>query len=183
MEAAGYTFVENLDAFDKAPENRKVVGLFSPSILNEHDSKVETLIKTALARLSKNPKGFFMMIESTYPDSGGHGNNPQVTVRGTLRADWIIRTLIDFAGDRGDTLIVVTADHETGGISTIQSAAPNTKQSIVYTTRGHTGALVPVYAYGPFAEQFGGHINNVDIPRKMAKLWGVTLPVIMDEEE
>ncbi len=181
MEADGYTFVTTLEAFAAVPENRKVVGHFASGILNAHDSKVATLINTALERLSKNPNGFFMMVESTYPDSGGHGNNTKHTLRGTVRADWIVRTLIDFAADRNDTLIVVTADHETGGLYTVQSAASNSTQSIVYTSTGHTGAPVPVYAYGPFAEQFGGHINNVHIPRRMAALWGITLPAELTE--
>lgn len=180
MEKAGYKFIETPEEFDAVPKGAKVVGQIQSKVFTASDDLLGKVAKTAMERLAENENGFFMMVECTYPDSGGHGNNPDTSAMGVVRTDWVAKFAAEFAAKHGDTLVVCTADHETGGINVIKSAAPETKPIVVYTTKSHTGAPVPVYAFGPAAERFGGHINNIDISRSMGELWGVTLPATLD---
>ena len=175
MKAAGYDVVENLDGFMRVPQDRRALGFMAKGTLDSETCLAE-LTEIALARLSKNEKGFFLMTECTITDGGGHGNKPDVTVRGTLQVDWAVKTAVDFARKRGDTLVVVTADHETGGLSAAVTNIPPDKLVITYTTTSHTAAPVRFSAYGPGAHLFGPQIDNTDIAKTVAALWDLKLP-------
>jgi len=126
----------------------------------------------AISTLNKNSKGFFIMCESTGADHGGHGNNPGMVVSGVKLLDAALNTALDFARKDGNTLIVVTADHETGGLSVTNADEQNPAFKASWGTNGHTANMVPIYAYGPGAEKFTGTHQNTDIPRIFAELWG-----------
>jgi alkaline phosphatase len=175
MAAAGYTVVEDLTSFAAAPAGARALGFMAKGTLDP-EACLAQLTETALARLSKNDKGFFLMVECTITDGGGHGNNPELTVRGTLQVDWAARVAADFAQQRGDTLVLVTADHETGGLSSSVTNASSGKLVINYTTTSHTGAPVPLYAYGPGAHLFRGKVDNTDVAKNIARLWNLTWP-------
>lgn len=177
MEAKGYAFIETPEDFAAVPEARKVLGQVESKVFTTDDVALSKLAKTAIERLAKDPDGFFMMIESTYPDHGGHGNDPNVSVMGTIHADWVVKVAVEYAAEHGDTLVICTADHETGSLMAAQSTAPGSAPVIFYGGTSHSGVPVPIYAFGPSAELFGGLINNIDIPRNIAKLWGFAAPV------
>jgi alkaline phosphatase len=172
MEAAGYAVIENQEAFEQVPADRRVLGFMAKGTL-DNETCLGRLTETAITRLSRNDKGFFMMVECTITDSGGHGNNPEVTVRGTLQVDWAVHSAVEYARKHGDTLVVVTADHETGALT---SVLRDGKLSFDYATTSHTDIPVYVFAYGPGAERFGGTIDNTDMARNIAALWSLTLP-------
>jgi len=111
-------------------------------------------------------KGFFLMIEGSQIDWGGHANNSQYIIDEMLDFDKAIGAAMDFAEEDGNTLVIVTADHETGGYSILLGSSMDT---IVpgFTTTGHTGAMIPVFAYGPGSELFSGVYENTAIYRKM----------------
>lgn len=176
MEAKEYAFIETPEEFASVPETHKVVGQVESKVFKDDDEALSKLAKTAIERLAKDPDGFFMMIESTYPDKGGHANDPTTSVMGTIHADWVVKVAVEYAAEHGDTLVICTADHETGSLTATQSTAPGSAPVIFYGGMNHSGVPVPIYAFGPSAELFGGVINNVDIPRNIAKLWGFTLP-------
>ncbi|HQL51611.1 MAG TPA: alkaline phosphatase, partial [Kiritimatiellia bacterium] len=117
--------------------------------------------------------GFFMMVECTITDGGGHGNNPELTVRGTLQVDWAVHSAVEYARKHGDTLVLVTADHETGALT---SNLADGKLALDYATTSHTDMPVRIFAYGPGSERFGGMIDNTDIAKTVASLWSLTLP-------
>ncbi len=171
LRGRGYAQVSGIDEFRKAPEG-KVFGFFDgwkdTQLLSEY-------AREAFTRLEKNPKGFFIMIEGHFPDGGGHGNRPDVSVMGTLMVDTLVREAVQYALVRGDTLVLVTADHETGGLR----AAPNTRNParpyVHYMVTSHTGDPVCVSAFGPGSEGLHGVIDNTDIPRLIARLWEVEI--------
>jgi alkaline phosphatase len=109
----------------------------------------------------------------TITDAGGHNNDPELTIRGTLQIDWAVKSAVEFAHKRGDTLVLVTADHETGGLT---AEMENGKLVFNYATTSHTDIPVRLFAYGPGAERFAGTIDNTDVARKIAELWSLTLP-------
>jgi alkaline phosphatase len=119
----------------------------------------------------RNNQGFFLMIEGSQIDWGGHANDSPYIISEMIEFDQVIGEILDFAQRDGETLVIVTADHETGGY------AINTGSSMgdikgAFTSDYHTADLIPVFAYGPGAEQFSGIYENTAIFDKMKKLFG-----------
>jgi alkaline phosphatase len=129
---------------------------------------------------SRSDKGFFVMIECSWPDAGGHGNYPDLSVKGVLSTDYAVRAAVDFALERKDTLVLVTADHETGLLYAAANRLNPRRPHVTYQSTGHSQAPVPVFAFGPGAEKFHGVMDNTDIPQLFARFWGLTLrqPVV-----
>lgn len=167
MEKNGYQVIYTQKQLDATPADKKIIG-FMESL--ESVDGLGKVVTTSVDRLSKNPKGFFMMAETYLTDAGGHGNNPECTVRGVIQVDWMFRAALDFALRNKDTLIIVTADHETGGIQSTMSGLPFQKIVVNYTCTSHTGAPVALYAYGPGSELFEGFIDNTDIAKILIRL-------------
>lgn len=168
MARAGYANVEDQSAFDAVPAAQKVMGLIKGF---DGEKSIAAAVSASLRHVGDAPKGFFMMCECATTDGGGHGNDPSRSVFGVMQVDWMVKAAIEFAETRGDTLVVVTADHETGGISVIRGAAGGINVS--YTSTSHTGAPVALYAYGPGAELFGRNIDNTDIAKTFSDLLGL----------
>lgn len=130
--------------------------------------------KIALNSLEKNaPDGFFLMIESAIIDGYGHNNDSEGMKDEMYEFNNTLLVLIDYVNQHPGTLLVVTADHETGGTGITYEEFPVGEKGSVhlnFSTKGHTGTLVPVFAYGAGAEQFGGVMQNIDIPRKIEHL-------------
>ncbi len=181
MEERGYTFIETPEAFAAVPESGKVVGQVGSKVFKHDDAALSKLAGTAIERLSKDPDGFFMMVESTYPDKGGHSNHPDTTVMGTIHADWVAKVAVDYATEHDDTLVICTADHETGSLMATLGLASEGGPVIFYGGTNHSGVPVPIFAFGPSAELFAGIINNVDIARNIATLWGFEMPAEIDK--
>lgn len=130
----------------------------------------------ACAYLEKrSPKGFFLMVEGSQIDWAGHAND-----RNWLRAemkdfDKTILEAMKFAASNGETLVIVTGDHECGGLALVKSG--NRKQfEAVFSTHVHTGVDVPVYAYGPHQQLFSGTYENTGIYYKIRKALGIPVP-------
>lgn len=166
---------------DIAPSPSKPFAWFSaseePPGANAGRDYLPVAARLAPAFLKKrSDKGFFLMIEGSQIDWASHANNAPNTVKEMLDFDSAIGEALQFAEADGETLIVVTADHETGGMALEQSRSPDTLD-MTFQTKGHTASLVPVFAYGPGAEQFGGVYENTDIYLKMRDLFGFPVPV------
>lgn len=128
----------------------------------------------ALEVLSRNNRnGFFLMIESAIIDGYGHNNDGEGLITEMREFDNTLRQLIEYVNQNPETLLVVTADHETGGVGVsyknheVGGSAP---LSMSFSTHGHTGTVVPVFAYGAGAESFGGVMKNAEIPVRIEKL-------------
>ena len=165
MAAKGYVVVRTPADFAAAPKDAKVFGAIN--YYGSHDA-LGAGTKEAIARLAANPKGFFLMAECATPDGGNHGNNPDGTALGTVMADWMAAYALDFARGRDDTLVIVTADHETGRVRAVKGKDGSIQ--IVYGSTNHTEEPVALYAYGPGSELFAGDIDNTDIARKVSAL-------------
>ena len=174
LKAQGYQVVYSTEEL-AAIQSGKVAGLVHdshlPRIVNGRDP--EYLLKAsakAFDILSQNKKGFFVMIEGSQIDGGGHANDIEQVVTETVDFDKVIKAAFDFADTHPGTLVVVTADHETGGL-TIPANGTDVKYH--FSTGGHTGVMVPVYAYGTGAARFTGIMENTDIPKHMIELLGL----------
>ena len=122
----------------------------------------------ALEQLSKNaPHGFFLMIESAIIDGYGHNNDSDGMVEEMKEFDGTLKALVQYVNEHPETLLVVTADHETGGTGVTYKSYPvggTSPVALSFSTSGHTGTVVPIFAYGAGAEKFAGIFKNREIP-------------------
>ncbi len=127
----------------------------------------------ALDQLANDRGGFFLMVEGSQIDWGGHANDARYIIEETLDFDNVIGEALDFAERDGNTLVIVTADHETGGFSlsasTVFGQADYGKITPSFSTGNHSATLIPVFAYGPGAELFQGIYENNEIFDKMVE--------------
>jgi len=119
----------------------------------------------------KNDNGFFIMVEGSQIDWGGHANNQNYIITEFIEYDKVIRDALEFAKRDGNTLVVVTADHETGGFA-IQRESTMDSLVTAFTSDYHTGTMIPVFAYGPGSDMFSGIYDNTSIYDKMRKVLG-----------
>lgn len=185
-EAQGYTVVYNqseLDAIDMGAEDM-VLGLFSLDHMSHEFERKGTeephiahMTQKALEFLKKDPDGFFLMVEGARIDHAGHDNNITLNVHDTIAFDKAVRVALEFAEEHSDTLVIVTADHECGGLSVEwpYGSFPAKGEYIkdldnesyyrygIWTSNSHTAVDVPVMASGPFANHLTGRLDNIEI--------------------
>lgn len=137
------------------------------------DERGDLLARAALKGISlmnQNKNGFFMMIEGSQLDDYGHFNQLDLLMKETLDFDQTIGKVMKWAAEDGETLVVVTADHETGGLTLVGGDLAEGKVQCCFSTKDHSGAMVPVYAFGPGSENFTGIMENTDIFWKIKRL-------------
>ena len=176
LEAKGYEVVTSMDSLDFT-NGEKVAALIEeehpqPVALGRGDMLI-TASEFAIEILKKNNNGFFLMIEGAQIDWGGHDNHTPYIVTEMLDFDRTIGEVLKFAAKNGETLVVITADHETGGFSINGGDIETGIVEGKFTTGGHTAVMVPIFAYGPQAELFSGIIENTDIFYKFKAVLGL----------
>ena len=129
-------------------------------------------VKTALRTLDDAENGFFLMVEGSQIDFACHANDSTWMMDEMLDFDYAIKVALDYAKEKGNTLVVVTADHETGGLTLPDPLGKYTNVVFNYSTGSHTCMPVMVYAYGPGAEQFTGWMQNRDLKAKIMNACG-----------
>ena len=189
----------NEEMFRQAPEGERD-GYDPPVSLAE-------LTAAAIGILSRNPNGFFLLVEEAAIDRMAHRNNARLTLRGVLELDRAVQVARRYAAANPDTLLVVTADHETGGLAITGSADPaypyepgagaegaeeaavagedgpfpvaGTEMSFAmgWATTGHTAAAVPVTALGPGADRLAGTYDNTRLFDATVAALGLAVPV------
>ncbi len=123
---------------------------------------------TALNILDNDPDGFFLVVEGELIDEASHSNDIQRTIYEVFELSNAVQVALDWAAGRNDTLIIVTADHETGGLTVLQNNGQFQIPDVSWGTNvdpslGHTDSPVPVYARGVNADLVLGIIDNTDI--------------------
>lgn len=114
------------------------------------------------------------MVEGDQIDGGGHNNDGYRVVTEMLDFETAVQVAVDFASGRDDTLVVVVADHETGGLGITSGSAYGTSAEIGWVHTGHTGSPVAVYSFGPNSVLLGSHMYLANIPKIISLGWGVT---------
>lgn len=150
--------------------NGKLAGFIRESRIKERGDQLAQTTETALNILDDRKEGFFLMVEASEIDGGGHDNDIQYTVEEMLDFDRTIGKALEFAAKDGKTLVIVTADHETGGLALVSGDMEKGMVTGRFSTGGHSGIMVPVFAYGPGAEIFAGIDENTSFFNKFLKL-------------
>jgi len=124
---------------------------------------------SALAVLEAGGEGFFLMVEGGRIDHACHSNDLPRCIVETLEFDRAVWAVIEWAQGRDDVLVIVTADHECGGLKVLQSNGKGRWPDASWQHKHHTGQAVPVYAWGQGAELFVGEIDNTELVERIAK--------------
>jgi alkaline phosphatase len=171
----GYELCYSMEALETATSD-KIAGLVyeasPPSMLQGRGNMLSKSTQKAIEVLSRNENGFFLMVESSQIDWGNHQNNIAYQTLEVNDFDNVIGEVLEYAREDGETLVIVTADHETGGLGINGGNLKKGDLDPGYTTMGHTGVMVPVLAYGPKSELFSGIYDNTEIFFKMMKALG-----------
>ena len=171
IQEKGYSFVatkEELMAVEEGP----VVALMDqtelPRALDRGDILPES-VKKAL-QLLDNKKGFFLMVEGSMIDDGGHDNKAGHTMEEIFDFDRTLGIVLEWAEKDGQTLVIVTGDHATGGMTLLSGSLEEKRIMVNFSTTGHNGIYLPVYAWGPHSEDFVGVYENAELSDKIRKL-------------
>lgn len=172
LQEKGYTVENDMDKISKIKKG-KLAGLTAQvhnDRLEQRGDLLPISTQTAINILDNSDKPFFLMVEGSQIDWGGHANSTVYIVEEMLDLDQAVGKALQFAAKDGETLVIVTSDHETGGMALTNGDISTGALRAEYPTGGHTGVMVPIFAYGPGAEEFIGIMENTDIYVKMKKL-------------
>jgi len=163
LKARGYQIANSIAEAQQITSGKLAAFLADEQQARFSAGRADELVKStevALQLLKSNKKGMFMMIEGSQIDWGGHGNDTQYIVDEMIDFDNAIGKVINFAKKDGKTLVVITADHETGGL--ILTGGDLNTRSVAgnFCSTDHTAVMVPVFSIGPGAERFSGIHEN-----------------------
>lgn len=172
----GYFVVDSLETLGLYRPER-LICLISPQLpppVEERGDFLPQATQKAIEILN-NPTDspFFLMVEGAQIDWGGHKKESDYIVREMLDFDRTIERALEFAKTDGETLIIVTADHETGGYSINGGNLQEGTVEGKFTSDYHTATMVPIFAYGPGAASFAGIMDNTEIFYKLKYLMGL----------
>lgn len=162
----GYTLVYSMDSTLNFKGDKLVSLLYEGDPLTEpaRGDVLRPASLKAIEMLDRNPKGFALMIEGSQIDWACHNNDSAYMHAELADFELMLNAVLDYAEREGNTLVVVTADHETGGLTLPDGDIEKGINNPRYLWGSHTGCMVPVFAYGPGAEYFSGIHENTDIP-------------------
>ena len=166
-EKSGGQFIDEID--DPLEENKRILGLFAedafPTVHEGRSPTTTEMARLAIDRLEKNPNGFFVMIEESQVDWGGHANSAEYIQGEMVSLNEVINYALDYQETHPDVLVVLTADHECGGVAVHDG--PDSDLDIRFTSGYHSANFVPIFASGPGAEVFDAFMDNTEIGKQL----------------
>ncbi|MBP3474637.1 MAG: alkaline phosphatase [Alistipes sp.] len=185
LKAKGYNVLSEQSEMASVSEGN-VVGLFAetniPLMRNGRGDYLPKATAKALEILTNNvekqgKEGFILMVEGSQIDGEGHGNNIEGVLAETRDFAAAVNVAMDYADAHPGTLVVVTGDHETGGLSIPSNKTdftlPESGISYGFSTTGHTGIMLPVYLYGTGADRINGIMENTELSQALQRMIGV----------
>ena len=183
LETKGYVVAESLEGLDGVAQGRAMAIYPGGGLPLATNGRPASYLADATGKAldiltaNSNGQGFFMMVEGSYIDSAGHSNDAEALMGEMADFDRAVGVAFDYADAHPETLVIVLADHETGGL-TIPSGNADfllSDQGIDFrwATGGHTGVMIPMFAYGAAAHRFGGVMDNTEVNHRMEKLLGL----------
>lgn len=138
------------------------------------DYLTEAAVKALDLMGNSDKKGLFLMVESSFIDWAGHNNDKDDVIAEMRDFDRLVGTMFDYADSHPGTLVIVTGDHETGGLTIVSKTddytAADSGINYLFSTEGHSGTFIPLFAYGTGAENFTGVMQNTDIAIRIKKI-------------
>ncbi|HEU4521750.1 MAG TPA: alkaline phosphatase, partial [Thermoanaerobaculia bacterium] len=165
-ESTGYQLIDSRAKLDSV-KGEKLFAVY-PRADREVDFdevRLPVLARWAIDHLSKDPDGFFLLIEHEGTDGAAHANLTDKFIASMVSFDEAVGVALDYATARKDVLIVVTGDHETGGLQILREKGK--VMELGWATKSHTGEMIPIFAIGPGAETFHGLMTGADVGKKL----------------
>ena len=166
-EKSGAQYIDDINI--KLEKNKRILGLFAekglPAANQMRTPTTTEMARLALNKLDENPNGFFVMIEESQVDWGGHANSADY-IQGEMESlNNLINFILDYQLENPDVLVVLTADHECGGVSVHDSK--DSDLDIRFTSDYHSANFVPIFASGPGAHVFDAFMDNTEIGKRL----------------
>lgn len=173
LKENNYSFVNSFEDLKSNYLNGKLVALLSKEGLpkgSERDYGLDELSRFAIENLNQYEEGFMLMIEGSQIDWAGHDTDAVYLLSEMDDFSEAINLVYDFAKKDGETLVIITADHETGGMAIMDGNLDGTNLKLEFLSGDHTAGTVSVFAYGPGSELFSGTYFINDIGKKLQSL-------------
>lgn len=171
VKKKGYTVVTTKEELMQVNEGPVIALMAETELLPALDRGDVLPVATAKAlELLDNKKGFFLMIEGSCIDDGGHLNKAGHTMEEIFDFDRTLGLVLEWAEKDGETLVIVTADHATGGMTLLGGSIEDMTIKVNFSTKGHNGIALPVFAWGPRSEEFVGIYENTELSDRIRKL-------------
>ncbi|MDB3874305.1 alkaline phosphatase [Flavobacteriaceae bacterium] len=169
-EMDDYLFANSLENFIKINSNK--IGFLTDydEPIGKHEGRkpsLEDIVQATVQKLSSFNKPFFLLVEGSQIDWGGHDNDSEHMISEMLEFDRTVGKVFNFADKDKNTIVVITADHETGGLSIIDGNLEDSKVVNKYVSDSHTATMVPIFSFGPYSSLFKGVYDNTEIFDKL----------------
>lgn len=170
MKKNNYSYLKNFSDVKKESKNKKIIGAFSQGRITDMDEderiSLADMTKTAIDFL-ENENGFFVMIEGSDIDSYSHERNIRKMINELIDFDNAVKVAMDYVDENPNTLLIVTADHETGGLELDESSTRKQLSNSLFTNYdgekcNHTDANVLLYTYGKYADEIASNDEIID---------------------
>lgn len=173
LQRKGYVVSGNFEAIDTITHDKFIL-LDDKAVVSKEKGRGDFLsrsLRKSMLTLRKNKRGFFIMAEGAQIDYGGHANRMSYVVQEMIDFDQAVGEAMRFADEDGETLVIVTADHETGGLSLLDGDIVKGSVDGNFSTSDHSAVMVPVFAYGPHSQDFRGVYQNTAVFEKIMKIF------------
>lgn len=176
LSSRGYSVLnsyEDLKEICSKTNSGKIIGLLDKDGLpksKERNYSLADLTKIALTNLSRSEKGFFLMVEGSQIDWAGHDKNQDYLLSEMTDFSSSIKQALEFAEANKNTLVIVTADHESGGMAITGGSKDGKELTLNFISGSHTAGVVGIFSYGPFSKEFEGIMPNYNIGQKLKEI-------------
>jgi alkaline phosphatase len=152
-----------------------------PGFDEQHGPPLAVSARRAIELMADSPEGYILVIESEVTDQMAHTNDIAALVDAIRELDEAVRQVLELTSPAGDTLVLVTADHDTGTPALVDGCYEDHEATVRWATGEHSSQWVPLFAFGPGSEQFSGVLDNTDLPHMAAALLDLApLPSLAD---
>jgi alkaline phosphatase len=173
VKSKNFKYYDKVNNLLSSSSGEKIFSLLTKEGLPKSEERTYSLgdlTSVALKNLSGDPDGFILMVEGSQIDWGGHDRDDKYVLNEISDFSTAVKICLDFAKNNSNTLIIITADHETGGLAIEGGDIDGSDIELDFTSEEHTAGTVPVFAFGPGAEIFSGIYDNFMIGRNLFKL-------------
>lgn len=173
LEENGFTMMKSLGEIADSPSDK--VGYFAansgmPAMAKGREDYLMNSCQFAISFLESKKSPFFLMVEAAMIDSGGHANSGNTVITELLDFDKAIGWMIHYVDQNPNTLLIITANHETAGLSLPQGKVSGNEIEMAFHSDDHTGIMVPIFAYGAHSGEFRGVYENTEVFHKIMSL-------------
>ncbi len=172
-QADGYQVIRDPSSIDTA--ELPLLALFPPrpSGGNSHGPPLAATALRAIELLREDPEGFLLLVECEITDEFGHSNNIDEVMNGIRELNDAVAAVLGATESDGETLVVVTADHDTGTLAVVEGDYKEGRATVRWATGDHSSQWLPLFAFGPGAERFTGVLDNTEVGQLIAQALGL----------